>query len=91
MKLYIAHVGFSDHELGIHELHSNIFVVAADVNSAKEAVKNKEIYIRKKMHIDGIEELCQIDGYKIILEKSDKPISKKISDDDDIISLEYSE
>lgn len=71
MKLYLAHVGFYDPELGIYELHTNFFVVAEDPKAAKEAVKNKEIFIRKKMHIDGIEEITCVDGYRIDLEKSD--------------------
>lgn len=71
MKLYLAHVGFYDPQLGIYELHTNFLVAAEDAKAAKEAVKNKEIFIQKKMHIDGMQEIKQVDGYSIKLEKSE--------------------
>lgn len=71
MKLYIAHVGFYDNELGIYELHTNFLVAATDAKAAKEVVKNKDIFIQRKMHIDGIQEITNVDGYHIKLEKSD--------------------
>ena len=65
MKLYVAHVGFYDPEIGIYELHTNIHVVAADIKAARDSIKNNPIYMSKKMHIDGIEELLTVDGFKI--------------------------
>jgi uncharacterized radical SAM superfamily protein len=65
MNLYIAHVGYYDPEIGIYELHANIHVVAADIKTARDAIKNKPIYQSKMMHIDGIQELLAIDGYAI--------------------------
>lgn len=70
MKLYIIHTGFYDNDLGIYELHTNFLVAASDAKAAKEQVKAKEVFITKKMHIDGIHELTQVDGYNIVLEKS---------------------
>ena len=67
--LYLAHVGFYDQEIGIYELHSNILVVAEDIKSAREAIKQKEIYQSKNMHIDGMIEISTVDGYNVILEK----------------------
>ena len=69
MNLYIAHVGFYDPDIGIYELHSNIFVVAANPAEAKKAVKSKEMFINKRIHIDGIQEISVVDGYKISAEK----------------------
>lgn len=77
MKLYIAHVGFYQEEFGIYELHSNFFTVATDIKSAKENIKNNPLFIKQKMHIDGIKEIINVDGYNLKLEKSDCKISNK--------------
>ncbi len=71
MKLYLAHVGYYDQELGMYEHHTNFFVVASDAKAAKEQIKKKDIFIRKKMHIDGMQEISHVDGYAIKLEQSD--------------------
>ena len=75
MKLFLIHVGFYDPDNmgGLYEQHSNYFVVAENIQEAKNKAKQKPIYIRKKMHIDGIQELNIIDGFRIhlISEESD--------------------
>lgn len=68
MKLYMAHVGFYEKSNGIYEIHSNIFVIAENIKDAKNKIKAKPIFIQKNMHIDGIEELVSVDGYKINVE-----------------------
>ena len=68
MKLFIVHVGFYDHDIGIYELHSNLLVAAPDARAAKEIVKSKPLFINKKMHIDAIQEIQNVDGYDIKLE-----------------------
>lgn len=77
MYLYLAHVGFYDEEIGIYELHSNILVVAEDVKSAKEKIKQKPVYQKKKMHIDGIIEIINVDGYEIVPEKKSEKIENR--------------
>ncbi len=67
-KLYIVHVGFYDDEIGIYELHSNFLVAAIDIHEVKTIVKNKDIFQRKKMHIDAVQEIDIVDGYKVTLE-----------------------
>ena len=69
MKLYLIHVGFYDTEImnGLYEQHANYFVVAENVKDAKKKAKQNSIYKKKKMHIDGIQELNIIDGYRINL------------------------
>ena len=78
MKLYMAHVGFYEPSNGIYEIHSNIFVVAENIQDAKNKIKNKTIFIEKNMHIDGIQELINVDDYDIHLQKkqcdADNPI-----------------
>ena len=69
MKLYLIHVGFYDPDLmeGLYEQHTNYFVAAENVKNAKKKAKQNSIYKTKKMHIDGIQELNIIDGYRINL------------------------
>ena len=69
MKLYLIHVGFYDTAImdGLYEQHTNFFVVAENVNEAKKKARQNSIYRKKKMHIDGIQELNRIDGYRIKL------------------------
>ncbi len=70
MKLFLIHLGFYDAELGIYEMHINKMVAAPDARSAKEQIKKSKLFIDKKMHVDGIEEISVIDGYKVTLEKA---------------------
>ncbi len=69
MKLFLIHVGFYDPEImdGLYEQHSNYFVVAQNIKEAKKKARLNLIYKRKKMHIDGIQELNVVDGFRINL------------------------
>lgn len=84
MHLYLAHVGFYDDEIGIYELHSNILVVAENVKSAKEKIKQKSIYQKKKMHIDGIIEIINVDGYEIMPQKNQENFENKRFSHDEV-------
>ena len=52
---------------GLYGQHANYFVVAKNVRDAKKKARQNSIYKKKKMHIDGIQELNIIDGYRINL------------------------
>ena len=69
MKLYLIHTGYYDKSVGegFYEQHTNIFIVAQNAYSAREKVKTNRDYIEKKMHIDGIKEIKNINGYDIQL------------------------
>ena len=69
MKLFLIHVGFYDPEVmeGLYEQHSNYFVVAQNIKEAKQKARLNPTYKRKKMHIDGIQELNVVDGFRINL------------------------
>jgi hypothetical protein len=69
LSLYSVHCGFYDDELsaGIYEFHINLPVVAANTDEAKSKVRLNPIFKKKKMHIDGIEEVKSIDGYRVQL------------------------
>ena len=83
MKLYLVHVGFYDNEIGIYELHSNILVAAENLQAAKQTIKKKKIFIEKRMHIDGIQEINNVDGYDILLKLNDQtPENKKFGYDE---------
>ena len=75
MKLFLIHVGFYDPEMigGLYEQHSNYFVVAQNIAEAKTKARLNLTYKAKKMHIDGIQELNVVDGFRINLipEKND--------------------
>lgn len=67
MKLFIVHAGYYDSEIGIYELHTNFFVAATDVSAVKKVIKEKDIYKKKNMHIDAVQEIEVVDGYRILL------------------------
>ena len=73
MKLYLIHVGYYDPDImeGLYEQHVNYFVVAENVVDAKKKARENTMYKKKKMHIDGIQELKIIDGYRINLIRDD--------------------
>ena len=69
MKLYSIHCGYYDEEIseGIYEFHINIPIVAKDLEEAKSKVRKNINFQKKKMHIDGIQEIKMVDGFKIEL------------------------
>ena len=71
MKLFQVHTGFYDPNIsdGFYEGHTNIFVCAKDEEDARKIVKEKTEYKMLKMHIDGIQEISVVDGYKVELAK----------------------
>jgi len=72
MKLYLIHTGYYDKNVGdgFYEQHTNILISARSAYDAREKIKKRNEYIEKKMHIDGIKEIENIDGYDIRLKKT---------------------
>lgn len=66
-KLYMVHCGFYDQ--GIYESHVNFFVVASDFKTAKAKAKKLPEYLDKKMHVDGIQEITAVEGFRVKLEE----------------------
>ena len=89
MKLYLIHVGYYDTEImdGLYEQHTNYFVVAKNVKDAKKKARQNSTYKKKKMHIDGIQELNIIDGYQIKLVDIDSTDNSVIYGYDDVKTL----
>ena len=86
MKLYLVHAGFYNPEImgGLYEQHSNYFVVAKNLKDAKKKARQNLSFKKNKMHIDGIQELNQVDGYRIKLVKDDLIDDMAIYNYDDI-------
>ena len=86
MRLYLIHCGFYDKDVGcgIFESHTNFFIVAKDANHAKKKVKENKTFQTKKMHIDGLQEIHAVDGYRISLE-----YDESLNDDGKIQNLHY--
>jgi hypothetical protein len=70
MKLYFVYVGYYETEIGICELHTSFMVAAENAIEAKKTMLAKPIFQEKKMHIDGIEEINEVDGYQVTLSKA---------------------
>jgi len=67
MKLYFIHCGFYDQEVsnGIYEFHVNFPIVAESLEGAKTRVRQEPSFQKKKMHIDGIQEISFVSGHRI--------------------------
>tara|TARA_B100000676_G_scaffold311685_1_gene382527 strand:+ start:1654 stop:1923 length:270 start_codon:yes stop_codon:yes gene_type:complete len=73
MKLYMVHVGYYDLDSGegIYESHKNFFVAAKDPKEAKSKTFDLEEFTKKNMHIDGIKEISNVQGYEVSLVKNE--------------------
>ena len=81
MKLFIVHAGYYDDEIGIYELHTNFLVAAANVGAVKKAMEEKDIFKKKNMHIDAVQEIEVVDGYKVNLIEDQPGMTKLTSYD----------
>lgn len=79
MKLYIVHAGYYDDEIGIYELHTNFLVAAADISDVKKMVSEKDIFKKKNMHIDAVQEIEVVDGYRVTLIEDYQPCATKLT------------
>ena len=75
MKLYLIHAGYYDPEImkGLYEQHVNYFVAAENIRDAKNKARKNSMFVKKRMHIDGIQELNVIDGYRVQLMEDNSP------------------
>ncbi len=71
MKLYLVHCGYYDGEMqdGMYEHHANFFVVAKSFEDARQRAKQDPLFRKRRMHIDGLQLLEAIDGYRLALEE----------------------
>lgn len=69
MKLYLVHCGFYDSDLcdGLYESHVNFFVAAQSFEDARAQAKQISEFQKKRMHVDGLQEIQSVNGFKISL------------------------
>ena len=72
MKLFMVHVGFYDSSIGdgIYETLLNYFLAAENAKDAKAKAQSLEEFKSKSIHIDGIKEISNVEGYEVILRES---------------------
>jgi hypothetical protein len=70
MKLFLVHCGFYDPTTGdgIYESHVNFFVTAPNFEEARLKAKTLPAFKDRRMHVDGLQEIEAVDGYRIHLE-----------------------
>ena len=68
-KLYLVHCGFYDNEIcdGLYESHVNFFVAATNFEDARKKAKEIPEFQKKRMHVDGLQEIQAVDGFSIAL------------------------
>ena len=73
MKLYIVHCGYADRSIAnaVYESHTNFFIVAESFADAKRLAKAKPDFKRLKMHVDSLQEIEVVDGFRIALNRDD--------------------
>lgn len=75
--LYLIHCGFYDDELGgIYESHFNLFVVADSFEEARAKAKQSHEFKLRRMHIDGIQLVSSVQGWRVDL-KADPMMDQK--------------
>ena len=71
-KLFLVHCGFETSGLagGIFEAHVDLFVAAEDFDEARTHAKALPEYKKYKMHVDGLIEIQQVEGYRVDLKRA---------------------
>jgi hypothetical protein len=69
MRCFLVHCGFYDTDVceGLYESHANFFVAAEDFDEAKQKAKQIPEFKSKRMHVDGLQEISAVSGYRISL------------------------
>ena len=69
LKLYLVHCGYYDPGIcdGLFESHANLFVVAADFESARAEAKKNVLFQQCRMHVDGVQEVAAVQGFEVLL------------------------
>ncbi len=82
-NLYAVLLGGKIRKNHLMEDHHLVFVVAENEIEARKLSKKK--WNAEDIHVDGTQRIIKVDGYKLILQKTDE------QDDDLLINPEYSE
>ena len=76
-KLYSVLLGGKIRQNNLMEDHHLVFVVAENEKEARVLAKQK--WQAEEIHVDGTEQINVVDGYKIILEKTDEKDSTEVN------------
>lgn len=70
MKLFLVHCGYYDEAVsaGIFESHTNLFVAAESAEDARQRAKSSELFRTRRMHVDGIQRIDVVDGFRVALQ-----------------------
>jgi hypothetical protein len=82
-NLYAVLLGWKIRKNHLMEDHHLVFVVAENETEARKLSKKK--WNAEDIHVDGTQKISKVDGYKLILQKTDEQV------DDLRINPEYSE
>jgi hypothetical protein len=68
-KLFVVHCGFYDSDLldGVYESHVNFVIAAESFEDARARAKLEPDFIRKRMHVDGLQHIEALKGYRVSL------------------------
>ena len=81
--LYAVLLGGKIRKKHLMEDHHLVFVVAENETEARKRAKKK--WNADEIHVDGTQKIIKVDGYKIILQKTEE------KDEDIPVNPEYSE
>ena len=81
MKLFRVHVGFYARSIGegLFETHSNCSVAAENNKEAKTKAHSLEEFQANSMHIDGIKEISNVQGFEVILKEGSESEQVKVT------------
>jgi hypothetical protein len=67
LKLFLVHCGFYDIDVldGVYESHVNFLVPADSFEDARAKVKLEPDFQKKRMHVDGLQQIDALRGYRI--------------------------
>ena len=78
MNLYMMHVGFYDHSIGVPTCLPIEPAINEKSKDAKTKVLALEEFQDRNMHIDGIKEISEVDGYEVRLVQSSEAKDGKV-------------
>ena len=89
MKLFTVHVGFYDRSVGegLYKTCSNYFTAAENANEAKTKAHSLKEFQANSMHIDGIKEISNVQGFEVILKEGSESEQVKVTSYDEAKEL----
>jgi acyl-CoA thioesterase FadM len=78
LKLFQVHCGFYDMDVldGVYEAHVNFVVAAETFEDARARVKLEPDFQKKKMHVDGLQLIEAVQGFRVEL-RADESLEGK--------------